>query len=155
MTPPDIAVSPSLLAALQARAYVAQAPWQAQDFADVLARPTTQLWTSPSPDPAAPTGFLLAQIIPDEAEVLALAIDPKAQRQGLARALLDRFHQDSAAVGITSVLLEVSADNVPAQALYLGAGYQAVGHRRGYYRHPDGTRRDAVLMRCCLTRSFT
>jgi ribosomal-protein-alanine N-acetyltransferase len=46
--------------------------------------------------------------------------------------------------GARHVLLEVAADNVPAQKLYASYGFDIVGVRRGYYQ-PSNT--DALVMR--------
>lgn len=133
-------MTPEDLAALQARAYAHMEPWSAQDFADLLARPTT--WLA-----CAGHGFLLAQIVVDEAEILSLAVDPAFQRQGEARALLARLDAEASARGVTSLHLEVAAENAPARAFYDAQGFAEIGLRRGYYRGPDGSRGDAVLMK--------
>lgn len=68
-------MTPQDLAALQDRAYKDMRPWSAADFKSTLAQPTTHLEHSAQ-------GFLIAQVIPDEAEILALATDPHHQRRG-------------------------------------------------------------------------
>ena len=46
--------------------------------------------------------------------------------------------------------LEVAADNAAAQALYARAGFAESGRRRGYYRRPDGSGLDALVMQRAL-----
>jgi ribosomal-protein-alanine N-acetyltransferase len=132
-------MTPEALARLQARAYRHMTPWRAQDFADLIGLSTTRLLTRPH-------GLLLARIVVDEAEILALATDPDHQRQGIARALLETFQGQAVAEGVTRVFLEVASRNQPAQAFYQALGYREAGRRRDYYADPAGGRDDAVLM---------
>ena len=55
-----------------------------------------------------------------------------------------------AALGISHWWLEVRRSNLVAQSLYLRAGYQQVGVRKGYYACQDG-REDALVMACHRT----
>jgi ribosomal-protein-alanine N-acetyltransferase len=81
-----------------------------------------------------------------ECELLRIGSHPSARRQGLGQKLLDAFHAESRARGITRTLLEVRDDNHPARTLYEAAGYTEEGRRRGYYPARSGEPRvDAVL----------
>ena len=50
--------------------------------------------------------------------------------------------------GAVETFLEVNVRNEPALGLYLGAGFEEVGRRRGYYS--DGA--DALIMKRQLNR---
>lgn len=130
-------MTPAALAGLHAAAFTTPRPWTAAEFADLLAAPGTFLETTDN-------AFLLARTLAGETELLTLAVAPEARRQGRARALLARF--DARAAG-TEAFLEVAADNAPAIALYGAAGWARAGTRPAYYRRPDGTRIDALVMR--------
>ncbi|HEY2947578.1 MAG TPA: ribosomal protein S18-alanine N-acetyltransferase [Micromonosporaceae bacterium] len=80
---------------------------------------------------------------PDEAWVQNIAVRREAQRRGVGRALLEALLAEAARRGAHKVLLEVAADNGPAQRLYAGYGFEVVGVRRGYYQ-PSNT--DALVM---------
>ncbi|MHA6345531.1 GNAT family N-acetyltransferase [Roseivivax sp. CAU 1761] len=134
------------MAALMQRAYRHQTAWSEAALEATLAQPSTRLFL-------APDGFLLAQAIADEAEILALATAPAAQRNGVASALLERFHAGLASEGAARVLLEVAADNAPARALYARHGYCEEGRRRGYYRRASGPAADALILARSLTPS--
>jgi ribosomal-protein-alanine N-acetyltransferase len=87
---------------------------------------------------AAVAGFLVwRSTAPDEIEILNLAVDPALRRCGFAKTLL-------AALPNGSVFLEVRESNAAARALYRAAGFQEVGARPAYYRHPD---EGAIVMR--------
>jgi ribosomal-protein-alanine N-acetyltransferase len=81
---------------------------------------------------------------PIEAWINNIAVRRSHQRQGLGRRLLEELLAVADAGGVRHTLLEVGADNVPAQKLYDGYGFQVVGVRRGYYQ-PTNT--DALVMR--------
>ena len=69
-----------------------------------------------------------------------------ARRRGLGRKLVARFLYQAQLRGADSAFLEVSAENAAAIALYESAGFTPSGRRSGYYRAPDGTRVDALVM---------
>ncbi|MFE9200622.1 ribosomal protein S18-alanine N-acetyltransferase [Micromonospora sp. NPDC007230] len=86
-------------------------------------------------------GLLVAP--PDEAWVQNIAVRRDAQRRGIGRALLEALLAEAARRGVRSTLLEVAADNAPAQRLYATYGFEPIGVRRGYYQ-PSNT--DALVM---------
>ncbi|MEZ5716069.1 MAG: GNAT family N-acetyltransferase [Paracoccaceae bacterium] len=132
-------MTPDALAALHARAYDRLRPWSAGEFTALLDSPHVFLC-------AVPHAFALGRAVADEAELLTIATDPAHRRQGLARAQLSAFDTEAASRGAARALLEVDAENAAAIALYLGAGYQVLATRPGYYALPDGSRADALIM---------
>jgi ribosomal-protein-alanine N-acetyltransferase len=80
---------------------------------------------------------------PDEAWVQNIAVRRDAQRRGVGRVLLEALLAEAARLGARSTLLEVAADNAPAQRLYAAYGFEPIGVRRGYYQ-PSNT--DALVM---------
>ncbi|MDZ7637764.1 MAG: GNAT family N-acetyltransferase [Bryobacterales bacterium] len=80
------------------------------------------------------------QSVPQEAEVLNIAVHPSARRRGVARILL------SALLGQLQgeVFLELRASNLPALRLYESLGFHRAGTRPSYYSHPG---EDAIVLR--------
>lgn len=132
-------MTPEALAQLHARAFTAQRPWDAGEFASLLGSALVFVVGEPR-------GFAMGRVIADEAELLTLATDPAHRRQGLGRAMLAAYEQEARARGAARSFLEVAADNTGAIALYHSAGYGRDGVRPGYYHMPQGARVDAVLM---------
>jgi [ribosomal protein S18]-alanine N-acetyltransferase len=86
----------------------------------------------------------LALAPPAEAWINNIAVRRDRQRHGVGRALLEALLAQASRAGVRHELLEVAADNGPAQRLYDEYGFAVVGVRRGYYQ-PSGT--DALVMR--------
>lgn len=82
-----------------------------------------------------------------QGDVQTLTVAPQVQGQGIGRLLLDGLLAEARRRGALDVLLEVRAENAPAQALYAKAGFERIAVRRGYYR-PGGT--DAHVLRLRL-----
>jgi ribosomal-protein-alanine N-acetyltransferase len=78
--------------------------------------------------------FSIERRVADEVELLALATEPTARRQGAARALLSDLLRRARDTGVTRVTLEVRSGNAAARALYAGLGFRQFHVRRGYYR---------------------
>ena len=143
MTGPDTAPDADTMAAVHAAAYRLDRPWTAAEFRGLTESPHVIALGDAR-------AFILVRIIADEAEVLTIATHPDHRRKGLARDLLARFHAVALARGATSAFLDVAADNAPAIALYLGAGYARLGQRRAYYPRQDAPAADALLLRRAL-----
>lgn len=79
-----------------------------------------------------------------DADVQTIAVAPGAQGRGIGRLLLDALVAQAGGAGATSLLLEVRADNRPAQALYESVGFERISTRRRYYQPGDV---DALIMR--------
>ena len=88
-------------------------------------------------------GYLLGLSLSGEAELLRIAVLPEHRLRGVGLELLDGFLFRLRGEGITSCFLEVRRSNVGAIALYEGAGFEAVGERKHYYKNPT---EDAILM---------
>jgi ribosomal-protein-alanine N-acetyltransferase len=117
--------------------------WSAEVFWSELAAPDR--WYVVADGPDGPLGYAgLAGGHRAEAEVQTIAVARHGQGRGLGRALLRALGAEAERRGATEVLLEVRADNAPAQALYRSEGFERIGLRRGYYQ-PEGV--DAVVMR--------
>lgn len=97
-----------------------------------------------------PVGFMLTRTVLDEAEILTVAVAPTWRGLGVGRDLVIRTLRDLAHSGVTSVFLEVDADNTPARRLYEGSGFRQVGVRRGYYSASPGAGTALVLRRDLL-----
>jgi ribosomal-protein-alanine N-acetyltransferase len=90
-------------------------------------------------------GFALIRAIADEAELLLIAVDPRAQHRGVGAALVDDFFAFAKSRGARRVHLEVRDGNSAIQ-LYERAGFSLAGRRRDYYRGADGHKRDALTL---------
>ena len=119
-------------------------PWSEADFSAYLT--SDLVWVIGQPI----SGFLLIRAIGDEAEILTLAVDPAAQRNGYARSLLAASKQELAGLGVMRLILEVAADNLPAVSLYEREGFSPFGVRKAYYRRDTGPNIDAQLFSCAL-----
>jgi tRNA threonylcarbamoyladenosine biosynthesis protein TsaB len=99
------------------------------------------------PDEAGMTGFLVARLLPPQAELEIIAVNHRFQRRGLARKLFEELTYQLGQAGVTEVVLEVRASNQAALAFYRVQGFVETGRRPRYYADPVD---DAVLMRLQL-----
>lgn len=137
-------MTPEALAALHTRCFAhTPRPWTAAEFAALLGQAAALVVTRPE-------GFALGRIAGPEAELLTLAVDPAARRQGVARALVAAFEAQAAARGGGVAFLEVAETNMAARALYAELDYREAGRRPGYFTRPDGPAIDALVLRKSL-----
>ena len=117
-------------------------PWSEASVASELENPLS-LWLV-ARDAAGLLGYIGSQSVPDEADMMNLAVRPDARRQGVAQALLRALEAALRENGIRSLTLEVRAGNAPAIRLYTQAGFRQVGLRKNYYFHP---KEDALILK--------
>lgn len=79
-------------------------------------------------------GALVASCpVPEEAEILHLAVAPEHRRRGVGGALLQAFLEGRRG----RVFLEVRPSNVAARRLYQRFGFTEIGRRESYYQFPS------------------
>jgi len=129
------------MAALHALCFVGEDSWSAAQIEGSLALATTIGLVAQEDEKV--KGFLLAQKVQDEAEILTLCIHPDNREQGLAKALVEAL---LAQEGLGTAFLEVAADNTPARRLYENCGFTVFGTRPAYYKR-GGQAVDAITYR--------
>jgi ribosomal-protein-alanine N-acetyltransferase len=95
--------------------------------------------------------FIVVRVAADESEILTLGTRPDARRSGLARALVEAAGAEAQRRGAHRMFLEVAADNLAAQSLYAGAGFNPIGRRPAYYIRSGGQAVDAVILSAALS----
>jgi ribosomal-protein-alanine N-acetyltransferase len=123
------------------RQLFAPEPWTAHHFWSELGQVDSRHYVVALEDGEV-VGYAGLCDYPDEAFVQTMAVAPSHQRRGLGAVLLEELLAEAARRRQPRVLLEVRADNPPAQRLYERHGFRRVGVRRGYY--PGGV--DAWVM---------
>ena len=89
-------------------------------------------------------GYVGAQTVLDEADLMNLAVHPELRRHGVAKALLTSLMHRLYDRGARSLTLDARVGNVPAVALYRSLGFEVAGRRKNYYEKP---KEDAFIFR--------
>jgi ribosomal-protein-alanine N-acetyltransferase len=92
------------------------------------------------------TGFVLAQVAADQADLLSIGVRPSHQRRGLASRLITELASALKALTVRKLYLEVAADNTAALACYRALGFAEAGMRKAYYTRGAYAPADAVLL---------
>ena len=92
-------------------------------------------------------GFAVGKSVGDHAELESIAVDLRARRGGIGRALCEAVIDWCKGQRIAAIDLEVRARSEGAIGLYRGLGFVVAGRRDAYYSGPPD---DAVLMRLDL-----
>jgi ribosomal-protein-alanine N-acetyltransferase len=148
---PDLRLA-SALAAIHAVAFAGEGrAWSAPEILAMLNEPVVALRLAhhelaEAGGELAPVGFALYRTVTDEAELLTVSVRPEVRRAGLGAGLLAACDAGARAEGAIGMYLEVAEGNAAARALYARAGFREVGQRKDYYRRPDGSRYDALVL---------
>ena len=89
-------------------------------------------------------GYIGAQIVPDEADMMNLAVDENYRRRGIGKELVAQLIERLQMRSVRSLTLEVRVSNLPAVTLYESMGFVTVGRRPNYYQKP---KEDAYILR--------
>ncbi|WP_236836065.1 GNAT family N-acetyltransferase [Blastococcus sp. KM273129] len=102
--------------------------------AAVLRNAERPLFASVRPDPVAarPAAVARGVVVDEWLVVSAVTVDEPYRRRGLATAVMAALATEARARGATSCLLQVTASNAPALALYARMGFTE--HHRYHYR---------------------
>ena len=153
------------LAHIHAACFTIPRPWTAQEFHDLLEKPTVFCIEKEY-------GFAIGQHLDmqhlaegrldgsyldgnhpniQQTELLTLAIIPEQQGKGYGRDLLNLFIKRARSLSVQHIFLEVAENNKSALGLYIMAGFYKIGFRTDYYKVPDAPPINAVLMRLDIT----
>ncbi|MBT7908470.1 GNAT family N-acetyltransferase [Rhodobacteraceae bacterium nBUS_24] len=133
-------MTPEAMAALHRATSAGTRAWSAAEYAQLSSAKHALIMTCDH-------GFVLGQLIGDEAEIFMIIVDPAHQRRGLGLAYLTQFEARVRSAAGASCFLEVATSNLAAQALYNRSGYQQVGTRENYYKSPQAAPEDALVLR--------
>ena len=104
------------------------------DVAEEIARPYARGWVARRAGDDRLLGYLATWHVADELQILNIATDQAARRQGVARTLLKEAMSYARGHGVVLILLEVRRGNLPAIGLYRGFGFFVSGLRPRYYQ---------------------
>ena len=136
MTPDDL----DTVMLMEARAY--PFPWTRKIFNDCL-KHGYSCWVYEQDGALA--GYAAVMFVLDEMHLLNICIDPGLQGKGLGSRLLKTLERVARGAKAETCFLEVRSSNFPAIRLYLNAGFNEIGLRKGYYPAKCG-REDAMVM---------
>ena len=117
-------------------------PWCAEAVASELDNPLSLWLVAVAGD--AVIGYVGSQSVLGEADMMNLAVSPAHRRGGVAKTLLQALEQALQENQVYCLSLEVRQSNEPARTLYTTCGYEQVGLRPNYYRHP---RENALILK--------
>jgi ribosomal-protein-alanine N-acetyltransferase len=82
-------------------------------------------------------GFVIAALVPPQAEIETISVDAGFQRRGVARQLYFALAAELEKLGVSEVQLEVRESNRVAQDFYRSLGFKENGCRPRYYADPE------------------
>lgn len=119
-------------------------PWSLASFESVLAAPTVYFAAARDSERDGIVGYVVAWFAADEGEIANLAVREPTRWRGIGGALLDATLMEAKRRGALMMYLEVRESNEAARGLYASRGFEEVGRRSQYYRHPV---EDAIVLR--------
>ena len=119
-------------------------PWQKTSFEEELKNILATYLVAKLNDEI--VGYIGMWFVIDECHITNVAVHSKYRRMGIASCLIKETLKLCNGHGISYILLEVRTNNIPAQKLYESFGFKSDSIRKGYYKNPDGTYEDAILM---------
>ena len=94
-------------------------------------------------------GYIFGWIIHDEFHLNNIAVHPEYLRRSIGTELILHISSRVVSRHIKVILLEVSANNIPAQKCYKSLGFTQMGVRKDYYSKGD----DAILYNLDLIKN--
>jgi len=125
---------------VQIETQVFPTPWSRQAFLD-CSRWKEFLFRVAQQDEKV-VGYFVAQVVPPEAELHNIAVDPAFQKKGVGRLLLNHLLEETKKVGVQHVFLMVRPSNLAAIKLYESFQFCLLDRRPHYY---EDTQEDALI----------
>lgn len=111
-------------------------PWSMDALRRMYMSPNTCALVCVDSESGTLAAYAGMEYVLDEGQVINVATHPDFRRRGCAEALMRALEEFSLTKGLSTLWLDVSVSNLPAQSLYNKLGYLPAGTRRHYYRFP-------------------
>lgn len=109
-------------------------PWSLKSFEQALEDPAFWLWVAKEKNSV--IGYCVCQVVQQEAELHNIAVAPTHQHRQIATQLLRQLIESLREKKVEEIFLITRASNTFAQRLYQKFGFQKIGARPHFYRHP-------------------
>jgi ribosomal-protein-alanine N-acetyltransferase len=137
------------IAEMHARLF--QPPWDPAGIAKLLEHPASTAFVAQiGVAPKVTVGFIMGQVMADEAEILTIGVAPELQQRGVGRLLVEGFRRAAKRAEAKRMFLEVAADNASAIALYQGFNFAETRRRKAYYPREGAAAVDAIVLQADL-----
>ena len=117
-------------------------PWSESSIRSELNNPLSTWLVAIEDDQL--VGYVGSQTVLGWTDMMNIAVHPDYRRRGIAESLVNSLETALKARESQCLTLEVRVSNEAARALYAKLGFQEVGLRKNYYRHP---KEDALILR--------
>lgn len=94
-----------------------------------------------------PVGFAVMEFGEERGHLIVLAVLPQHQRSGIARSMIEWLLESARIAGLTSLHVELRADNAAAYGLYRSLGFAETLRVPGYYRGRETAIRMILMLR--------
>ena len=114
-------------------------------FAQLIANENVVALVARAGDQA--VGFAVMEFGDERGHLIVLAVLPRHQRTGIARSMIEWLLESARTAGLTSMHVELRADNVAAHGLYRSLGFAETLRVPGYYRGRETAIRMILMLR--------
>lgn len=128
---------------LQKLSYGEDIPWQYKSVWHDLAYNPKAFYILAYAEDGTPAAFIGSWLVEEDAHITNLCVNPKYQRQGLARYLMDLLKEIAIEMDMHFLSLEVRVSNNIAQQLYIRYGFKPTRLIKEYYKN---NQEDAIKM---------
>ena len=91
-------------------------------------------------------GYIGMWFVMDECHITNIAVHSEYRKNKIATRLINEMLNLCKEHKTNYIMLEVRESNIPAIKLYSSFGFTEEVIRKDYYKNPDGTREDAIVM---------
>ena len=119
-------------------------PWSRKSFEDELSNMLATYLVARLEEKI--IGFIGLWFVMDECHITNIAVSKEYRNKHVATMLVEEMFKCCKEHEAAYILLEVRNSNVAAKDLYKKFGFNEDCIRKGYYKNPDNTREDAIIM---------
>ncbi|MBR2593442.1 MAG: ribosomal protein S18-alanine N-acetyltransferase [Firmicutes bacterium] len=117
-------------------------PWTKKDFQNEMAQNKMAVYFVAEEDSRI-VGYAGMWHIVNEGHITNVAVSEEFRNRGIGKQLMEALFEECRKREMIGITLEVGVNNLTAQKLYKGLGFEEEGVRKNYYEH---NHEDALIM---------